>query len=62
MYFSKLENLFKLKCAWLGNFTLRKDKLEKWNVHGQKTYLNWNVHDQQTYLNWNVHGQINYLN
>ena len=39
MYFSKLENLFKLKCAWLGNFTLRKDKLEKWNVHGQKTYF-----------------------
>ena len=51
MYFSKLENLFKLKCAWLGNFTLRKDKLEKWNVHGQKTYLNWNVHGQINYLN-----------
>ena len=27
--FSKLENLFKLKCAWLENFILRKNKLEK---------------------------------
>ena len=29
MNFSKLENLFKLKYVWLGNFILRKDRLEK---------------------------------
>ena len=28
MNFSKLENLFKLECAWFENFILRKDKLE----------------------------------
>ena len=29
MHFSKLENLFEMEYAWLGNFILRKDKLEK---------------------------------
>ena len=29
MNFSKLGNLFKPECAWLGNFILGKDKLEK---------------------------------
>ena len=29
MNFSKLENLFKLECAWLENFILRKNKFEK---------------------------------
>ena len=29
MNFSKLENLFKLECASLGNFNLRKNNFEK---------------------------------
>ena len=29
MNFSKLKNLFKLKCAWLGNFILGKREVGK---------------------------------
>ena len=29
MNFSNFDNLFKLECAWLGNFILTKDEVEK---------------------------------